>query len=148
MKNRLSIVAAASAALLLAGVAVTPATAQDPIKTRKDGFESMKKAMGQTKSILDKGEAASTVADPAQRMVAFASTIPSLFPAGSDKGDTDALPAIWTNKPDFEAKAKAFEEAAKALEVAAASGDKSAVMKQFAAVGGTCKACHDRYRED
>lgn len=74
--------------------------------------------------------------------------MPGLFPAGSDKGDTKAKPAIWTSPADFTAKAQAFEtESAKLVQVIA-SGEKAAVQKQFGAVGGTCKACHDAYRAE
>ncbi len=39
---------------------------------------------------------------------------PALFPPGSDKGKTHALPAIWQNKSDFEARFAKFGEDAKA----------------------------------
>lgn len=144
MSKRISWMAAA-AAVLVAGAAF----ADDPIKTRKDGFEGMKKAMGEVKAILEKGDSVASAGAVAQRMATYAATIPSLFPAGSDKGgDTEARAEIWQTWDDFTAKAKGFETAALKLQEIAAGGDKSATMKQFAAVGGTCKACHDKYRED
>ena len=39
---------------------------------------------------------------------------PALFPEGSDKGKTEALPAIWKNKADFEAKFAKLGEDSKA----------------------------------
>ncbi|ALJ34525.1 cytochrome c [Azospirillum brasilense] len=139
---------AAMAALLLVGVGVGgTAMAQDPIKARKDGFEANKKAMAEIKDLLGNDKVAQ-VGPVAQRMSAFGAQIPTLFPAGSDKGDTKAKADIWANNADFAAKAQAFEAAAKGLEAAAASGDKAATAKQFAAVGGTCKACHENYRAD
>ncbi len=135
---------AATAALLLVG---GTAMAQDSIKARKDGFDSSKKAMAEIKDLLGSDKVAQ-VGPVAQRMGAFAAQIPTLFPAGSDKGDTKAKSDIWSNNADFTAKAQAFQAAAKELETAAASGDKAATAKQFAAVGGACKACHERYRAD
>ncbi len=133
--------AAAAALLFVSGAAL----AEDPVKARKDGFDANKKAMGEIKALLD-GSALDPVAGVAQRVGAFATRIPSLFPAGSDKGETKAKPEIWADFGDFSNKAKAFETAAKELETAAAAGDKAAARQSFAALGGTCKACHDRYR--
>ncbi|QCN95960.1 MULTISPECIES: c-type cytochrome [Azospirillum] len=135
---------AATAALLLVG---GTAVAQDSIKARKDGFQTSKNAMAEIKDLLGSDKVAQ-VGPAAQRMSAFAAQIPTLFPAGSDKGDTKAKADIWANNADFTAKAQAYEAAAKGLEAAAASGDKAATAKQFAAVGGACKACHERYRAD
>jgi cytochrome c556 len=77
-----------------------------------------------------------------------AKAIPSVFPQGSgpDAGKTDALPAIWQNRGDFEAKAKALEtESAKLLQLAQA-GDEAGFKGQFPAVGRTCGGCHENYR--
>ncbi|WP_029009113.1 c-type cytochrome [Azospirillum halopraeferens] len=137
-----------AAALLIAGAMGTALADGDIVKTRKDGFEANKKAMGAVKTILEKGEGLAAVGEHARMMTSFAATIPTLFPAGSESGDTDARPAVWTNFDDFTARAKAFETAAKALEDAAAAGDKAAVGKQFAAVGASCKACHQDYKKD
>lgn len=72
--------------------------------------------------------------------------IPNLFPPGSgpEAGvKTGALPAIWQNKTDFDAKAKALEEqSAKLVE----ASDEAAVKAQFGNVGKACGACHQNYR--
>lgn len=68
------------------------------------------------------------------------------FPDGSQVGQTRAKPEIWSNKADFEAKLNDLRtEAAKLAEVAAGD-DQKAIMMQFQATGGTCKACHDEYK--
>ncbi|MBP2313344.1 c-type cytochrome [Azospirillum soli] len=142
MLTRITI-AMTAAVLLVAGSAV----AQDSIKARKDGFDASKKAMAEIKGLLEADKVA-PVGAVAQRVSAFAASVPTLFPAGSEKGETKAKAEIWTNSADFAAKAKDFETAAKNLEAAAATGDKAATAKQFAALGGSCKACHERYRAD
>jgi cytochrome c556 len=68
------------------------------------------------------------------------------FPDGSDSGTTRAKPAIWSNKADFEAKLKDLRTEAQKLATAAGSGDQDAIVEQFKATGGTCKACHDDYK--
>lgn len=142
------IVLAASAALMLTGgAAFAPAFAQDVIQTRKAGFEDYKKAMGEIKDAVGKGDLAA-VGPVADRVDAFAAKIPGLFPPGSDKGKTAAKEVIWANFPDFTAKAQDLQTAAKALKVAAASGDKAATGKAFGAMADTCKACHQRYRSE
>jgi cytochrome c556 len=138
---------AAVALLLTSSVALAPAFAQDPIKARQAGFDDLKKAMGEVKDALGKDQVAA-VAPVAARIGAFATTIPSLFPPGSDKGKTGAKDVIWANFPDFTAKAKGLEDAAKLLAAAAATGDKAATGKAFAAMADSCKACHQRYRSE
>ncbi|CAO3417688.1 c-type cytochrome [Azospirillum endophyticum] len=138
------IVLAASAALMLTGGA---ALAQDVIQTRKAGFDDFKKAVGEIKDAVGKGDLAA-VGPVTDRIDAFAARIPSLFPQGSDKGKTAAREVIWANFPDFTAKAQDLQASAKALKIAAASGDKAATGKAFGAMADSCKACHQRYRSE
>jgi len=74
------------------------------------------------------------------------------FPEGTgpEVGKTGAKPDIWSpqNKADFAAKLRNFQTAAQAFNVAAMSGDAGAIRARFADLGGTCKACHDKYRMD
>jgi cytochrome c556 len=68
-----------------------------------------------------------------------------LFPKGSDKGDkTEALPKIWENKADFDKK---LDELAAAATAAGKSANADEFKTSFKAIGGTCKSCHDVYRE-
>lgn len=122
--------------------------AEDSLKVRKEGFEATKKSFGAIKKILEEGGDLSGAAASAQSINAFAKQVPALFPAGSDKGETKAKAAVWSNGADFGVKAQAFEAESAKLVQAVASGDKAAVQKQFGAVGGTCKACHDTYRSE
>ena len=137
-------------ALIFGAVTFVPGVnaAEDSLKVRKEGFEASKKSFGAIKKILEDGGDLSGAAAPAQSLNAFAKQVPTLFPAGSDKGETKAKAAIWTNGADFGAKAQAFEAESAKLVQAVASGDKAAVQKQFGAVGGTCKGCHDTYRSE
>ena len=79
-----------------------------------------------------------------EKIAANAATIPADFPEGSAGGD--ALPTIWENWPDFEAKAAALKTAADAAAAAADQGAE-AFGPAFGAVGQACGACHQSYRK-
>ena len=67
---------------------------------------------------------------------------------GPELGKTGAKPEIWQNWPDFTAKLHNFQAAAKVFNAAAASGDVNAIKARYPDLGGTCKACHDKYRAE
>lgn len=73
----------------------------------------------------------------------------SYWPEGSDNMSTDietrALPAIWENIDDVQAKSAALLEAATAMN-AAAGESQEALAAAMGAVGGACGACHENYR--
>lgn len=131
--------------LAIAGVA----TAQDAIKARQAEFKEFGRRMGAIKdTVIDKkGGTLADVAANAEHIAGKIPQIPSWFPNGSDRGETRALPAIWQNFADFEAKAKNAEELAKALVVAAKSGDPAATAQAFGKLGQEgCGGCHRPYR--
>jgi cytochrome c556 len=74
------------------------------------------------------------------------------FPAGTgpEAGKTGAKPDIWLpqNKADFAAKLHNFQVAAQVFDAAAAGNDLNGIKARFADLGGTCKACHDKYRTE
>lgn len=78
----------------------------------------------------------------------WAAAIPGLFPQGSVGADSRALPEIWSNKPDFDRKAKALEEAAAHLAELGRAGDTAGFVAQAPAVEAACAACHAAYRSD
>ena len=85
---------------------------------------------------------AAAAKEAAGKLVAVAKAIPGAFGPGSEGGN--ALPAIWTSKADFDAKAKALEDAATRLQ---AAGDEAAFKTAFPAVGAACGGCHQPYRK-
>ena len=72
-----------------------------------------------------------------------------LFPAGSNTGETEALPLIWEAKEQdqFKKLVSALEVSSAKLKDAVAASDKPAAMAAFKALGESCKGCHDRYRK-
>ncbi|MBW8184472.1 c-type cytochrome [Shewanella nanhaiensis] len=70
------------------------------------------------------------------------------FTPGSDKGDTEALPKVWTEKADFDAKMLQLQKDSAALAIAAKADDKKALKQAFMATAKNCKGCHDSYKKD
>jgi len=78
----------------------------------------------------------------------FGHSIAGLFPEGSSGPDSQALSAIWQNKPDFVAKANAFGDSAARLKQLSDAGDQAGFKAQAAVVASGCNACHSLYRAE
>ncbi len=138
-------------ALMLAALVVSVAgvahSADDPIKARQ---ALMKKNGAAAKVAVDflKGTtpydataAAAAMKDIGDDLTTFI----TLFPEGSDKGETSASPAIWTDMDGFKAIAAKMVTDANAAAAAAPNG-LDAFKTAFAEVGGNCQSCHEKYR--
>ena len=72
----------------------------------------------------------------------------AMFPQGSGKGKTDALPEVWE---DWEAFSEAADKAkSAAADVAAAldAQDNAAFGAAMKDMGGACKGCHKKFRKE
>ena len=135
----------AVAALVLA---ISLAAAQsNPIAARK----ALMKANGKQAKIgaaIAKGEAPFD-ADKVQAIFATfveaAEKAPPLFPDNSKTGGkTEALPSIWKNKPDFEARLAKFGADSKAAQ--AEIKDLATFKKVWSGlIRKNCSACHEKY---
>ncbi|MDA5192578.1 c-type cytochrome [Govanella unica] len=67
--------------------------------------------------------------------------------AGKGRERTTAKADIWSKWPEFEKDMKAFDQQAQKLASAAASGGAKAAGAEMAALGKSCKTCHDDFRE-
>ena len=129
-------------------IGVTALAAQsDPIATRK---ALMKEVGAQTKTGggMAKGD---VPYDQAKAQGIFATYLDSaakmvgLFPENSKTGgDTAALPAIWTNKADFDARFKKFGDDAKAAQ--GSVKDLDSFKGAFGGLTKNCGGCHETYR--
>lgn len=156
---RIHLLALGAAAALLTTAAATAhgnhapvaPTAADPaadvIAGRQAAFLLSGALVGQIKAGIDRGDDPKTLGFAARSLAAWAKAIPGMFPAGSAAANSDALPAIWSDRAGFEAKAADYAAATAKLADLAKAGDKPGFAAQFAVVGGTCKACHDSYRK-
>lgn len=63
---------------------------------------------------------------------------------GTEKGSAKAN--IWTERAKFDEGAKKMQDAVAKLAMAAKSNNLDQLKSAFGDAGGTCKACHDDYR--
>lgn len=136
--------------LLLSGLASTAQAvdADEAIGYRQGIFKAIKWNVGPMGAML-KGERpfdAQVFLKHASRLEALSQMPLEGFVQGSDVGETDAKPEIWSQWPKFESRMKDFQtESAKLMQVAK-TGDQGAIKAQFGATTKTCKACHDDFR--
>ncbi|HEY9080967.1 cytochrome c [Magnetovibrio sp.] len=135
----------------LAAISFTaPAMADDAgeIKYRKSVMKSIGGHMGSIAGIFKAETGNQTnLAVHTQGMAALATITGSVFPKGSDFGETGALPVIWEKPDDFAKAVKMFESAAANMNAAAMSGDMAAAGAAFGELGKSCKNCHENFRE-
>jgi cytochrome c556 len=133
------------AALIVALGASVALADSDPIKARR---ELMKANGAATKTVVGMLKGAPFDLAAAQTALktyaAAAAKAPELFPDSSKTGDTNALPAIWQNKADFDARFKTFGD-----DVAAAESkitDEASFKANITPVLKNCGGCHQTYR--
>ena len=148
MIRTLSMIAVLGAAgLLTAAVAERRPDADALIAARQAAFKLSGSTFGGMKPAIDAGGDVTKLAGPANALADWAHALPGLFPAGSDGGKTEALPAVWTDRAGFEKAAANYEAAARKLADLAKANDMAGVAAQWAVVRGTCGACHTSYRQ-
>lgn len=146
------------ASLSLAAVVSTlalPAMAQfqkpeDAIKYRKSVMTVQAAHLGRIGAMVNGRMPydAKVVADNAA-IVETMSKLPWVaFGPGTDRGETRALPAIWTEQAKFKESADKMQSEVAKLSAAAKTGNLDAVKTAFGAAGETCKACHDGFRKE
>ena len=130
--------------LLAMGTAVVFAD-DDPIKARRDLMKANGAATKTVVGMLKGAPYDQTAVMTALKSYAnAAANAPGLFPDASKLGDTNALPAIWDNKPDFEARFKKLGDDVTAAE--AAITDEASFKATMPGVLKNCGGCHEKYR--
>lgn len=151
--RRTSWITAAAAAAAL--VAAAPAMAQfkdakDAIEYRQGAMKVMGHHFGHIGAMVhDKLPFDAQAARDDAAVVSMLVHLPwPGFVAGSDHGDTDAKPVVWSEPEKFKEAARKAEEAAARLDAAAKTGDKAQIKVAFGEMGQTCKSCHDHFKKD
>ena len=121
---------------------------EDAVKYRQSVFSVMGTHMGRVGAVV-KGEKpydkAALEADAA--VIEMMAKLPwNAFPPSSDTAHSKARAEIWKEPQKFQAAAEKLQAEATKLSAAAKAGDLVSVKSAFGAVGQSCKACHDNYR--
>ena len=127
--------------LFLAGAA----HAADPVHERQDAMKGAGDAM-KTLNAIAKKEAPfdpTIVGRKAWIIAEHLKTAATLFPAGSDSGETRAKPEIWTSRADFD---KTFKDGYAAAVTLQSITDEPSYAAAHAALAVSCKNCHEQYR--
>ncbi|WP_394391993.1 c-type cytochrome [Shewanella woodyi] len=122
----------------------------DAIEYRQSAFSLLAYNFGDMGAML-KGKKpfdAEVFAMRAENVAALSKLPLEGFTPGSDKGDTEALPKVWTEKADFDAKMLQLQKDSAALAIAAKADDKKALKQAFMTTAKNCKGCHDSYKKD
>lgn len=131
---------------LLIALGMGAASAEgDPIKERRD----LMKANGDaTKTVVGMLKGAPFDLDAVKAALKSygeaAAKAPALFPDSSKTGDTNALPAIWDNKADFEGRFAKLADAVNAASTAIV--DQASFQATMPGLLKNCGGCHELYR--
>ena len=146
-KILIAAMAGAIAVGAMAGGATIALAQADVIKARQDNRKATAAEMRAIKGIIDAKGDAKEAGPHAAKLKDLEMAFVKMFPAGSDKGDTKALPTVWSDMAGFEAASNAADMAYDGLAKAAASGDLAQLTTAFGDTGKACGACHTKYRE-
>ena len=134
----------ASLAVFAGSAAAHLADDQNPGKQRQAGMIKSRKLLDRVKKAAEGGDVTFEAA-AADELAAWAKTLPTLFPAGSQSGD--ARSNIWTDPTGFSQKAATFGEATTKLAELVRAGDKTGAATQVAEVKQACGTCHAGYKK-
>ena len=136
-----------SAAILVAAAA---ADVHNAIDYRKDVMLSMAAHLSALTELLGGGLELDErhVEIQATSLGLNAQLVSSLFPPGSDEGDTSALPGIWQRPEQFLNRAEAAEREGRNLVAAAGSGDREFMVQSLKRLADACRDCHRDFRHE
>ena len=147
-----SLILAAAATLGL--LAALPATAQfqkpeDAVKYRKAAFTVMGTHFGRIGAMANgripfDGAAAAANAEVVNNVakLPYAGFVEGT--SGTEKGTPKAN--VWTERAKFDAAAKKMQDEVAKLAVAAKANNLDTLKTAFTSAAGTCKSCHDDFR--
>lgn len=147
MKHRLMVAAALAASCAFSAQAFAAA---DPVQERQAIFKEYKKTFGAMGDMV-KGKTAydqAAFAKLAVKMEQLSKQPWQHFPAGSDKGKSEARPEVWSKPAEFKKAADEHQALIVKLAEAAKGGDLAQIRPAFGAAQKTCKACHEVFKKD
>ena len=126
---------------------------EEMIKIRKAGYSFMAWNMGKIKANLEGTYNKEQVLASANVIAATAgSGMGALFGPGTEKDvagqKTRVKPEFFKEPDKVKELAMAYIKEANELQKVAATGDVAAIKVQFGKTGESCKACHEKFRND
>src|SRR5260370_3572372 len=139
-----AMIGALSAGAMVGGATIALGQ-DDVIKQRQENRKQVGATMRAIKGVIDaKGDVKAIVPQTA-KLKELQLAFEKMFPAGSDKGDTKALPVVWSDSAGFMAASKDADRAYEKLAVAAGSGHLPAVTAAVTDTGEACGALHSQF---
>lgn len=149
MKFKTPVVFALGALVLSQAAQAQFAKPEDAIKYRKNALYVMQQhyarigAMATGRAPFD-----AKVAQDNAEVALYMARLPwAGFVEGTDKGDTKAKPEIWKEMDKFKEGSDKMVAEMQKLVAATRTGNLDNIKASFNATSGSCKACHDNYRE-
>lgn len=142
------LILAVSATVLAFPAAAQFAKAEDAIKYRRASFSVMQTHFFRLGNMVN-GRVpydAKAAVDNADIVQALAQLPWPAFAPGTDKGETRAHPAIWTQQAKFADLSNKMRAETVKLSAAARTGDVDKLKTAFRATSGSCQSCHDVFR--
>jgi cytochrome c556 len=138
-------------AILLANAAhaAGPEDGKAAYSLREDTMKRMGRALYGTVGRVARGKAepGPDIVAAAETIIALAGTLATLFPPGSDVGESRIKAEIFAAKPRVDTLVQDVVAAANRLVPAAKSGDKGVIARAYQAVNDACDACHREFRK-
>jgi cytochrome c556 len=148
VKKAILFLMAVSASAICFTAAAQFAKPEDAIKYRKAAFSvtaahfGRMGAMAQGKAPFD----AKLAVENAEIVATMAKLPWAAFGEGTDAGETKAKPEIWKQNAKFKEAADKYQAESVKLLAAAKTGKEDTFKAAFSAAAGTCKSCHDDFR--
>ena len=125
----------------------------DQIRWRQSAYQVKAWSMGRIKANIEGTYNKDQVIQAANVIQAIANSgMGALYQPGTEKGkgwkETEVKAELFTDKEGVGKVAMAFNKEANEMAKVAATGDPAAVKAQFGKLGGSCKACHEKYRAE
>jgi cytochrome c556 len=143
----------AAGAVLAMGAAGTALAQGEVIAERRAGLRGLGQTMEAFAQAVQSRSDTRALAPRVDQMIAFVQTIPNRVPTasltppqpqGTNDGQTRALAAIDADRAGLQARTDTMVTALVALKAAAEAG--AVTPDLLRSTGGTCSACHQRFR--
>ncbi|HEX4739151.1 MAG TPA: cytochrome c [Allosphingosinicella sp.] len=145
MRGKFSLGLLLATAPALIGAAPVAMQPEDIVAGRRAAYFLSGAVMSEMQSATAGEGTVKNQAFAAQALARWARTLPAMFPAGSLVAGSHADARVWSQRADFEAKAKDYADAAQMLAQIAQTDDKAAFTAQLATLRTKCAACHQTY---